>query len=68
MDLIKYSSFKTMKNGWGIQPMGCSPTGDGDIHDTFKIDSRDNISGGHTTVQLPGRKKKHVSWQQNPRL
>lgn len=59
----KESFFKPLKDGWGLQPLGPSQTGRGDIHDTFKVGSRGNISGGHTTVRLPGGKKKHLSWQ-----
>jgi len=54
--------FKPLKNGWGIQPMGTSPLGIGDIHDTFRVDSQGNISGGHTTVRLPGGKDIKLPW------
>ena len=54
--------FKRLKDGWGIQPMGPSPLGDGDMHDTFRIDPDGNISGGHTTVRIPGGKKIHIPW------
>lgn len=57
--------FVPLKNGFGIQPMGPSPLGDGDMHDTFKSDSDGNISEGHTTVRIPGGKKIHMPW--NPK-
>ncbi len=41
-------------SGWGVQPIGPSPLGVGDMHDTFHVDSLGNITGLHTTFQLPG--------------
>ena len=43
----------------GIQGMGPSPLGTGDIHDTFNVDQNGNISNLHTTVRLPGGIQKH---------
>lgn len=54
--------FKPLNNGWGIQPMGPSPLGNGDTHDTFRIDSDGNLSGGHTTVRIPGGKDINIPW------
>lgn len=53
--------FKPLKDGWGIQPIGPSPLG-GDIHDTFRVDREGNISGGHTTIQIPGSLPKRLPW------
>jgi hypothetical protein len=54
--------FKPLNDGWGIQPIGPSPMGGGDIHDTFRIDPLGDIYGGHTTVQIPGGQKIHMPW------
>lgn len=54
--------FKPLNDGWGIQPIGPAPNGRGDMHETFHVDEQGNISGGHTTVQQPGGKKAHLSW------
>ena len=40
-------------SGFGYQPMGPSPYG-GQIRDTFRVDPTGNVSGGHTSVQIPG--------------
>ncbi|MBU2472612.1 hypothetical protein KKE74_01105 [Patescibacteria group bacterium] len=56
------SCFKPLKNGFGIQPIGKSPLGVGDMHETFKIDKQGNISEGHTTVRIPGGKSTHMPW------
>ena len=53
--------FRPLNNGWGIQPVGPSPLG-GDIHDTFKVDPLGNISGGHTTIRIPGGQDKKMPW------
>lgn len=57
------SGFKPLKGtgGWGIQPLGSSPLG-GDTHETFKVDSEGNITGGHTTVRIPGGKEIQIPW------
>lgn len=55
-------NFKPTTNGWGIQPIGPSPLGGGDIHDTFKVDPNGNLSGGHTTIQNPGGSKINIPW------
>lgn len=53
----------TSKTGWGIQPIEKNPGGQGgDLHDTFKVDRDGNISGGHTTVQTPGKPPVHMPW------
>lgn len=49
-------------SGWGIQPLGPSPLGSGDMHDTFKTDPDGSVSGGHTTVQIPGGKNVRLPW------
>jgi len=48
-------------NGYGIQPLGSTPFG-GDIHKTFKVDEAGDVSGGHTTVRLPGGSDCHLPW------
>ncbi len=55
------SGFKPLKNGFGIQPIGPSPAG-GDVHDTFRVNKEGNVSGGHTTVRIPGGQKVHLPW------
>ena len=57
-----FKPFKPLDNGWGIQPIGPSPLGGGDIHDTFHIDDQGNIDGGHTTVRIPGGQDIHLPW------
>jgi len=37
----------------------------GGIHDTFKVDANGNISGHHTTVQIPGGKKVNIPLNKN---
>jgi len=54
--------YKPLNGGWGIQPLGPSPLG-GDIHDTFRIDENGRISGGHTTVRIPGGKSTNIPWR-----
>lgn len=54
--------FKPLKGGWGFQPMGPSPLGKGDIHDTFHVDRLGNLTGGHTTIQLRGGAKEGFPW------
>ena len=54
--------FIPLGNGYGMQPIGPSPLGTGDIHDTFRVDGFGNISGGHTTIQLPGVNSFHLPW------
>ena len=60
------SYFKPLNNGWGFQPTNSSMFDTsmfkGDIHDTFRVDSFGNISGGHTTIQLSGYKPKRIPW------
>jgi hypothetical protein len=56
-----FKPFRPLNDGWGIQPIGPSPLG-GDIHDTFKIDPAGNISGGHTTIRIPGGKGTKLDW------
>jgi len=58
---IDGSNFKTLKDGWGIQPMGPSPKG-GDMHETFQVNKDGDISGGHTTVRIPGGKSVSIPW------
>jgi hypothetical protein len=55
------SDFIPLKNGFGIQPLGPSPEG-GDIHETFQVDQEGNMSGGHTTIRLPGDKDIQLPW------
>ncbi len=56
--------FKPLKDsgGWGIQPLGPSPLGSGDIHETFNVDKDGNLSGGHTTVRIPGGQDVRMPW------
>jgi hypothetical protein len=53
--------------GWGIQPLGPSPLGGGDMHDTFQVDINGDISGGHTTVRIPGGMDIQMPWQDQDR-
>jgi len=55
------SGFKRIKEDFGIQPLGPSPLG-GDMHEAFNYDTEGNISGGHTTVRIPGGKEIHLPW------
>lgn len=55
-------NFKPLSGGYGIQPIDKSPTGKGDIHDTFGINKEGDIFGGHTTVQIPGCEPKRMPW------
>lgn len=48
------TDFKKLKDGWGIAKMP------GGIHDTFKVNKDGDITGYHTTVQIPGGKKIHI--------
>lgn len=52
-------------SGFGYQPIGPSPLGGGDIHDTFKVNENGDVSGGHTTVQNLGGQKINVGWDAN---
>lgn len=57
--------FRPLKEsgGWGIQPIGHPPGLDkGDVHETFKVDEIGRISGGHTTVRLPGGYDIRLPW------
>lgn len=60
-DCFGNSSFKPLRNGWGIQPIGSSPIG-GDIHDTFKVDKSGDISGGHTTIRISKGQDIQLKW------
>ena len=55
------SGLKRIKGDFNIQPLGPSPLG-GDIHEGFNVDTEGNISGGHTTVRIPGGKEIHLPW------
>lgn len=59
---VPSSPFKPLKDGWGIQPIGPTPDGGGDLHDTLHIDKDGNLDGGHTTIQLPDGPKKRLLW------
>lgn len=50
------------QHGFGIQPSGPTPLG-GDIHESFTVDPFGNISGGHTTIQIPGGPKVNLPWE-----
>jgi len=52
---------KPLDSGWGIQPIGSSPLG-GDMHETFRVDSDGEISGGHFTIRIPGGQDIHIPW------
>ena len=49
------------KNNRVIVPLGPAPEG-GDIHETFDVDNEGNVSGGHTTIRIPGNKETHQGW------
>ena len=49
--------FKTTKDGSGYT---IAKTGDGHVHDTFKVDNNGNITDYHTTVQIKGGKKINI--------
>ncbi len=53
--------FVPLNGGWGIQPIGPSPLG-GDIHETFQVNEDGGISGGHTTVRIPGGQSIQMPW------
>ena len=53
--------FIPLRDGYGIQPVENLPGG-GDIHDTFRVDDQGDISGGHTTVRIPGGQEVHLPW------
>lgn len=57
------SDFKPSKDGsgYGVQPIDRLPGG-GDVHDTFRVDQQGNVSGGHTTIQLPGQESLRLPW------
>lgn len=64
----KFEPFKPLgkpgkPSDFGIQPIGPSPLGGGDTHDTFGIDKDGTVRGGHTTVQLPGGPKVRLPWE-----
>jgi hypothetical protein len=45
------SDFEPRNSGWGLQPIGQGGNDAvKDVHDTFKVDDKGNISGGHTTI------------------
>ena len=53
---------KIVNDNFVIQPLGESPMGGGDMHESFNVDKDGNISGGHTTTRLPGGQSKKVDW------
>ena len=56
------SGFRPIGNqGFGIQPLGTTPLG-GDVHETFKVNELGEISGGHTTVRIPGGQSVQIPW------
>lgn len=55
--------FVQLGNGYGIQPIGPSPAG-GDMHETFHVNPNGDVSGGHTTVRIPGGQDVHLPWKQ----
>jgi hypothetical protein len=56
-----FQPFIPLKNGWGIQPIERFPGGE-DMHDNFHVDQFGDISGGHTTIRLPGNQDVHLLW------
>jgi hypothetical protein len=61
-------AYKPLNGGWGIQPMGPSPLGNGDMHETFGVNRNGDIFGGHTTVRIPGGQEIRMPWEpRNPR-
>ncbi len=55
------SDFIPRSKGWGIQPITRLPMG-GDIHESFRILPDGSLTGGHTTVRMPGGKEIHLPW------
>jgi len=51
------------KDGFGLQPLGPSPLGTGDMHESFNVDDQGNIFNGHTTIRLPGDKEARMPWE-----
>jgi len=58
--------FEPLNNGFGIQPMGKSPLGTGDMHDTFQVNDKGDIFDGHTTVRIPGEQSIKMPWDPRP--
>ncbi len=57
-----FKPFKPLKPDFGIQPLGPSPLGGGDMHESFNITPEGDIHGGHTTVRIPGGQDVHLPW------
>ena len=53
-------------NDFGVQPLGPSPLGGGDLHDTFGVNPDGTLKGGHTTVRIPGGQDVHLPWDPKP--
>jgi hypothetical protein len=53
--------YKQLKSDFGIQPAGPTPLG-GDIHEGFNVDEDGNLSGGHTTLRIPGGQETRIDW------
>ncbi|HIH23870.1 TPA: hypothetical protein HA251_02440 [Candidatus Woesearchaeota archaeon] len=47
-----------------VIPYGDLQTLNGETHDTFKIDRYGGVYGGHTTINVPGYRKKRVDWEE----
>jgi hypothetical protein len=45
---------KRLNSDFVILPLGPSPLGNGDVHESFNVDREGNVTGGHTTVRIPG--------------
>jgi len=56
------SGFVPLRGGFGVQPLGPSPLG-GDVHETFRVDRDGKVSGGHTTIRIPGGKSISLPWK-----
>ncbi|MEK7606279.1 MAG: hypothetical protein AAB458_01650 [Patescibacteria group bacterium] len=56
----------TKPSDFGIQPIGPSPTGTGDLHDTFGVNPDGTLKGGHTTVRIPGGFDIKMPWDPKP--
>ena len=57
--------FRRLEDGCGIQPILPlpEPSLGGDMHETFTVDAHGNITGGHTTVRLPGGDHVRMPWE-----
>ena len=62
MTIPSNPDFLPTSNGWGIQPIRESTPFGGGMHDTFRVDKSGDLSGGHTTIEIPGGQKVRLPW------